>query len=82
MIKVHVKISSTLRKHVPDYDPEKGLSLKIDPAATPDLASLAQVLGLPVGEIKFAMLNGHYQPLETMLKSKDRVAFFPAVGGG
>lgn len=78
---VHVIISATLRKYIPGYDPEKGLDIAQGPEIV-TLADLAAHLGLPLTEIKFAMQNGHYQPLDSFLQDGDRIAFFPAVGGG
>lgn len=77
---MHIKISTTLRKYVPHYDPEKGLELAFKPGGTAH--ELAQFLSIPVEEIKFVMINGRYAPLGTPLADSDRVAFFPAVGGG
>lgn len=77
---VQVKLSTTLRKYIADYNPEQGLS--VDIKADTRIDDLAKQLGLPLKEIKFVMLNGRYKPLETSLKSNDQVAFFPAVGGG
>lgn len=76
---VHVLVSSTLRSYVPGYDPCNGLDVAVE-THTP--ASLASQLGIPLNEIKFVMLNGHYQPLDTPLQDGDRLAIFPAVGGG
>lgn len=78
---IHVKLSSTLRPHVPGYDPQKGLTLEMRGApATPAL--LAAQIGLPPGEIKFVMLNGRHSPMDMALADGDRIAFFPDVGGG
>lgn len=75
---VHVRISTSLREYVPGYIPAKGL--EVDYVGT--AADMAQFLGLPLGEIKFVMINGRQLPLQTELTPGDRVAYFPAVGGG
>lgn len=77
---IHIKLSSTLRQYVPDYNPEKGMNLEEFPQC--NATAIAKQLGIPISEIKFVMLNGRYQPLECKVQSGDRLAFFPAVGGG
>ncbi len=77
---VFVTLSTTLRSHVPGYDPVAGLTLDLPPAA--DAAALAQTLGLPLDAVKVVMVNGRRAPLAAPLADGDRVAYFPAVGGG
>lgn len=77
---VEIKLSTTLRRHVPGYNPEKGILLET--ANSMSAADIARKLGLPLGEIKFIMLNGRCQPLDARVGDNDRLAFFPAVGGG
>lgn len=77
---IHIKLSSTLRQYVPDYEAAKGLELEDCPQC--NAAAIASRLGIPLSEIKFIMLNGRYQPLESEVRQGDRLAFFPAVGGG
>lgn len=79
-MQIHVKLSTTLRKYVPDYAPEKGLELDIEKSSSP--ADIATQLGLPFDEIKFIMLNGRATPMTSALQDGDRLAFFPPVGGG
>lgn len=81
-MKIFVKLSTTLRQYLPGYDPEKGLEIDLDSGKEISALDLANQLGIPVGEIKFVMLNGRYQPMKTALQPNDRVAYFPAVGGG
>jgi sulfur carrier protein ThiS len=57
-----------------------GISLAIDAGMT--VAELAGKLGLPIGEIRIVMVNGVRASLDHALAPDDRVAFFPAVGGG
>lgn len=79
---LHVKLSATLRPYVPDYDPEKGLDLDLDYSSPVTAADIAVRLGVPPEEIKFIMLNGRCMAMDTPLNPGDRLAFFPAVGGG
>lgn len=77
---IHVKLSSTLRNYVQDYEPRAGLELAYAQQQT--ATELARSLGLPLAEIKFVMINGRYAPMASILRDGDRVAYFPAVGGG
>lgn len=80
MILVHVKLSTTLREAVPGYNPVAGLEILLPPCA--DIRQLAGQIGLPVHDVKIVMLNGTHASLDAPLANGDRVAFFPAVGGG
>ena len=44
--------------------------------------TLALHLGLPLEEIRIVMINGRQEELSCPLRDGDRVAYFPAVGGG
>lgn len=79
---IHIKLSTTLRDCVPDYEPVAGLHVQVEEGAT--LASLACQIGLPRTEIKIVMVNGRQCRMddENPLHEDDRVAYFPAVGGG
>lgn len=76
---VHTRLSTSLRKYVPGYVPEKGLNLE---AGGRTIAELITEIGLPLKEIKMVMLNGKLASLDAILKDGDRLACFPAVGGG
>lgn len=78
-MKLHIKLSSTLRKYVPDYNPYTGMEIETS-SHTP--AELAASIGIPLQEIKFVMINGRHSLMESSLNCEDRVAFFPAIGGG
>lgn len=75
-----VKLSTSLRPCVPDYDRMAGLTVEASPGLT--VAGLIQDLGLEVKGVKIIMVNGRAAPLETPLKDGDRVGLFPPVGGG
>ncbi len=77
---IHVKLSTTLREHIPGYEPVQGLYAEHSEALT--VEGLALRLGLPLSEIKVVMVNGRRSALDQPLADNDRVAFFPAVGGG
>lgn len=79
-MKLTVKLSTTLRDCVPDYTPETGLQVVMPEGGT--VAQLAQQLGLPLQDIKIVMVNGRQHKVNDPLRDGDRVAYFPAVGGG
>ncbi len=80
---VLVKLSTTLRDHVPRYTPDPGLEVDISPLGPePTAASLATLVGLPTDEIKIVMINGRQAALSSPVRDGDRIAYFPAVGGG
>ena len=79
-MKLTVKLSTTLRDHVPDYVPETGLQVEMTEGST--VAQLAQHLGLPPQDIKIVMVNGRQQKVSDLMRDGDRIAYFPAVGGG
>lgn len=76
---VHVKLSSSLRRYMPDYRPSMGIYA--DGAGLTG-AGLALSLGIPLREIRFVMVNGHLKPMQTLLETGDKIAYFPAIGGG
>ena len=81
-MQIHVRLSTTLRRYVAGYDPEQGMWMDLAPGEQASALDLARRLGLPDKEIKFIILNGRNQPILTILKDNDRLAYFPAVGGG
>ena len=79
-MKLTVKLSTTLRDHVPDYVPETGLQAEMPEGST--VAQLAQHLGLPLQDIKIVMVNGRQHKVNDPMRVGVRIAYFPAVGGG
>ncbi len=77
---VYVKLSTSLRNCVAGYNPLEGLHVDMPFPAT--IGDLATRLKLPQSEIKIVMQNGVRAELKNSLADGDRVAFFPAVGGG
>jgi molybdopterin converting factor small subunit len=77
---VFVRLSTTLRDSVPGYNAAEGLNMEIARETT--AKELAQKLNLPLTEVKIVIINGRRVDLETSVIDGDRVAFFPAVGGG
>jgi molybdopterin converting factor small subunit len=46
------------------------------------VGDVLQRLGLDSSEVKLAFVNGKHSGWERVLQDGDKVAFFPAVGGG
>ena len=77
---VLVKLSTSLRRHVPGYQAMPGLEM--EDAAGLSLGELIAKLGIPEKEVRVTMINGRHSPWETIINDGDRVGIFPAVGGG
>jgi len=73
-------LSSTLRKYVPGYQSLEGIDIKVEGDMT--VRELSRHMKIPKEEIKMVMVNGRSEPLDYLLKGDERVALFPAVGGG
>lgn len=76
---VHVKLSSCLRRYVPEYEPALGIYAD---GAGYTAASLALALGIPLRETQFLLINRRLASLQTYLETGDEVSYFPFVGGG
>ncbi|MDO5536803.1 MAG: MoaD/ThiS family protein [Desulfovibrionaceae bacterium] len=80
---IEIRLSTTLRDIVPGYEPEKGLRAELAPGEeNVSAALLAARIGIPDAQIKIIMVNGRQSKRETVVRDGDRVAYFPAVGGG
>ena len=73
---IQIRCYATLAK----YQPHPAEALDIDPEST--VADVASSLGIDQKEIKVAFVNGKHALLSAKLQNGDRVALFPAVGGG
>jgi sulfur-carrier protein len=73
-------LAATLRQYVPSYDAGVGHQLEI--AEGVSVRDVARRLRIPVEEVKLIMVDGIHADWDTVLKGKERVAFFPPVGGG
>ena len=81
IMRVLVKLSTTLRDLVPDYNPAQGIVLTDVPEKC-TVAQVAERLNIPEKEIKIIMVNSRQNTLDAELHDNDRLALFPAVGGG
>lgn len=77
---VEVRLSTSFRKAAPGYDPHAGLSLELSQGET--ARNVIERLGIAPTEVKVVMINGKSAKLDSRLAQGDRVALFPAVGGG
>jgi sulfur carrier protein ThiS len=77
---LEIRLSATLRRQVPGYDPLLGLALAWEPNLR--VEGLLARLGLDPGDVKIIMINGRAGGLRDPLAEGDRVGLFPAVGGG
>ncbi|MFO7800994.1 MAG: MoaD/ThiS family protein [Desulfovermiculus sp.] len=62
------------------YQPQSAKEYPLDRDST--VADVVDHLAVPREEIKVAFVNGKHAPLSTQLEDGDRLALFPAVGGG
>ena len=76
-----IKLSTTLRDCVAGYDPEAGIVVEPD-SSLHTAGDLVRRIGLPEQEIKIVMINSRQSDLSSAVRDGDRVAYFPAVGGG
>jgi molybdopterin converting factor small subunit len=77
---IQVFLAATLRRFIPNYDPEQGVSVSIEPGET--VSRIIELIGIPKEEVKIVMVNGVHASLSHPLNGDERVAFFPPVGGG
>lgn len=77
---LHIFLSSSLRKFVPGYDPEKGIELSLEREAR--VSEVCETLHIPTKYIKIVMIDGRGKTLDHQLSGNERVGLFPPVGGG
>ena len=75
-----ILLSSTLRRYVPDYDPEKGVVLSPEKDMT--VAELCEQMSIPADRIKIIIVDGKHKSLDHVLTGVERVGLIPAIGGG
>ena len=77
---VRLILAATLRKYVPGYNGETGHVVSVEPGTTVD--GLSRLLGIPAEEVMLVMIDGVTAGKDATLAGNERVALFPAVGGG
>ncbi|MFP4392372.1 MAG: MoaD/ThiS family protein [Desulfohalobiaceae bacterium] len=75
-MQVQLKLYATLAK----YQPDNSLDYPLETGDTP--RTLLAKLGVEEQEVKVCFVNSRHNDLDTPLQDGDKVAFFPAVGGG
>jgi molybdopterin converting factor small subunit len=79
-MKVTIEIFGSLRKHVPDYDPDRGVEVDLPVSAT--LNDLFARLNLPVTERNLVTVDRQMAEDDVELTDGASVCVFPFVGGG
>ena len=79
-MKVRVEIYGPLRKHVPGYDPDRGV--EVDLPASAKLTDLFARMNLPVTEENLVTVDRQMAEDDVTLTDGASVCVFPFVGGG
>jgi len=79
-IRVNVRLFATLRRFYPDYDPEKGMDVKVEEGST--IEKLIQFLRLPENEARVILINGKSKMTTDKIRDGDRIDIFTPLGGG
>ncbi len=79
-MKVKVEIYGSLRKHVPDYDPDRGVEVDLPVSAR--LNDLFAHLDLPVTERNMVTVDLQLAEDDVTLTDGASVCVFPFAGGG
>ena len=75
-----VFLSSTLRKYIPDYDPDKGYEVQVQKGTT--VSDLCEQINIPADMVTVIMVDGRAKNPDHILNGSERVHLFPAIGGG
>ena len=73
-------LSSTLRKYISGYDPEKGHEIQVEKGTT--ISELCKQINIPADMVTIIMVDGRSKNLDHILNGSERVHLFPAIGGG
>ena len=77
---VRLMLAATLRKYIPGYNGETGYEVSVAPGST--VRDLCRQLQVPEKEVRLIMIEGVAADWDSILTEKERVAFFPPIGGG
>ncbi|UCF56763.1 MAG: MoaD/ThiS family protein [Deltaproteobacteria bacterium] len=80
VIRVNVKLFVTLRKYIPDYDPEKGINVDMKEGST--IKDLIETLGLPPNEASVIFINGISKKTTDHIKDGCHIKIFTPLAGG
>ena len=73
-------LSSTLRRYIPGYDPEKGYEIQVQKGTT--VSNMCKQLNIPSDMVTIIMVDGRAEEHGYVLNGSERVHLFPAIGGG
>jgi molybdopterin converting factor small subunit len=79
-MEIDVRVFATLRRYLPDL--AIGEALHMTGSEGDSLADICDQLGIPRSEVKITLQNSVKVELDALAHEGDRIAFFPAVGGG
>lgn len=79
-MRVTVKLFSTLRAFVPDYDPEQGVFVELTAGAT--VEDMLRHLGIPDGKVPLVSCNGRMLKITDPLEERCEVQIFQPISGG
>jgi molybdopterin converting factor small subunit len=79
-IRVNVRLFATLRRFFPDYNPDKGIEVKVEEGST--VENVIQTLQLPKNEASVILINGMSKKTTDMLTDGDQISLFTPLGGG
>lgn len=80
MIKVNVRLFASLREHVSDYDPDRGIDVEMEDGST--LEALVQNLRLPKNEASVIFINGALKKMTDPMNDQDLIKIFSPLSGG
>ena len=75
-----VFLSSTLRRYIPGYNPDKGHEIHVQNGTT--VSNLCEQMNIPPDMVTIIMVDGRAEDLDHLLNGSERVHLFPAIGGG
>jgi sulfur carrier protein ThiS len=79
-INITLKLYGGLDKHINDYNPEKGISLRFDSNET--IIDILKKLGIPKHRITLVMVDDKIVSLDHVVKNNDLIKIFSHIGGG
>ena len=77
---MNVRLFATLRRFFPDYNPEKGMDIKVEEGST--IENLIQSLQLPEKEARVILINGKSKKTSDVITDGDQINIFTPIGGG
>jgi sulfur carrier protein ThiS len=80
LIKVNVKLFATLRRHFPDYNPDKGVDVEMNEGST--VEDLLHTLHLSQNEARVIIVNGIPKKINDPINNQDQVNIFTPISGG